>query len=63
MKTVGTRVPPADSPADFVRRAARMIAAADQLAGNRKPRGYVVKCKSWDDYTKWKAEQTNPRLW
>lgn len=63
MKIVGTRVPPSNSPADYVHRAARLIAAADRLAGSPKPRGYVVKCRSWDDYEKWKSGQTNPRHW
>jgi hypothetical protein len=63
MKIVGSRVTDAGSAAALVTRAARLIAAANQLAPTPKPRGFVVKCKTWQDYTAWKQAQTNPRFW
>ena len=63
MKTVGSRHKGQESPAQFVRRAERIIAEADRLAPLSKPRGFVVKSKTWQDYTAWRRAQSNPRLW
>jgi hypothetical protein len=63
MKTVGSRDRSKSSPADSVRRADRIIAEANLLAPHPKPRGFVVKAKTWHDYAAWKLAQANPRLW
>lgn len=63
MKAVGSRERVPSSPADSVRRAERIIAEANRLAPHPKPRGFVVKAKTWHDYAAWRLAQTNPRLW
>jgi hypothetical protein len=63
MKIVGSRHHLPSSPAQAVRRAERIIAEANRLAPDPKPRGFVVKAKTWHEYDAWKLAQTNPRLW
>jgi hypothetical protein len=63
MKIVGSRDLFPSSPADSVRRAEWIIAEANRLAPHPKPRGFVVKSKTWHDYAAWRLAQTNPRLW
>ena len=63
MKIVGSRNRIPSSPADSVHRAMRIIDEANRLAPHPKPRGFVVKAKTWHDYTAWKLAQSNPRLW
>lgn len=62
MKVVG-KLKPASSPAEALRRAERMIREADRLAPHPRPRGFVFKAKTWEDYEEWRRSQTNPRLW
>ncbi|HEY5811660.1 MAG TPA: hypothetical protein VIT23_03285 [Terrimicrobiaceae bacterium] len=62
MKVVGKRRIP-DSPEESLRRAERLMAEADLLASHPRPRGFVFKARTWEDYEKWRQAQTNPRLW
>jgi len=62
MKTVGSRKNVPTSPAHAVQRAERIIAEANRLAPHPKARGFVVKAKTWSDYTAWKQSQKNPRF-
>ena len=62
MKVVGHRSPPA-TPEEAFRRASRLIREAMRLAPLPRPRGFVFKAKSWEDYERWRAAQSNPRLW
>ena len=62
IKTVGTRKR-GDSPEDYLRRAQALIDQADRLNPYPRPRGFVKKFRTYEDYEKWKAEQSNPRLW
>jgi hypothetical protein len=59
---VGKIMPPA-SPAEALARAERLIREADRLSPYPRPRGFVFKAKTWEDYERWKASQSNPRLW
>jgi hypothetical protein len=63
MKIVGLRHRQPSSPVTDLRRAERIIAEANRLAPHPKPRGFVVKSKTWQEYAAWKLAQTNPRLW
>ncbi len=63
MKIVGSRHLNPGSPADFLRRAERIIAEAHRIAPHPKPRGFVMKAKTWQHYMDWRLEQDNPRLW
>ena len=51
------------SPAEYHQRASVVQLRVDRLNPYPKPRGFVFKAKSWDDYETWKRRQTNPRLW
>jgi hypothetical protein len=63
MKIVGSRLHLPVSPAQAVRRAERIIDEANRLAPHPKPRGFVMKAKTWQEYAAWRLAQTNPRLW
>jgi hypothetical protein len=60
-KSVGNRKPP-ETAAEFLAIAQRMNAEMALLIQEKRPRGFVMKFKTHDDYHKWKSEQTNPWL-
>jgi hypothetical protein len=62
MKTVGSRARVPATPGEAVNRAGRLIAAATQLAGLEKPRGFVIKAKTWVEMNDWQRAQRNPRF-
>ena len=63
MKIVGkqSRIPA--TPEEAVLRAGKIIAEAFRVSPIKKPRGFVVKFKTRQDYENWRLEQKNPRLW
>ena len=63
MKTVGkqSRIPA--TPEEAVLRAGKIIAEAFRVSPIKKPRGFVVKFKTRQDYENWRRDQMNPRLW
>lgn len=67
MKIVGTRrtsgVPTPISPAEAVRRAVVLQAQAELLNPYPRPRGFVFKAKTREEYERWRKAQKNPRLW
>ena len=52
-----------DGPAEFLARASRLQQSVDVLNPFPKPRGFVFKAKTWEDYAAWRRAQENPRLW
>jgi tRNA(Leu) C34 or U34 (ribose-2'-O)-methylase TrmL len=46
-----------------LQRAGRLIREAARLARHPRPRGFIFKAKTWEDYECWRRSQTNPRLW
>ena len=67
MKIVGHR-PHSLSPErltteEALRRAAVLQAQADALNPYPKPRGFVFKAKTREEYEQWRKAQSNPRLW
>lgn len=62
MKTVGARVRIPATPGEAVHRTGRLIAAATQLVGQSKPRGFVIKKKTWAEMNDWQRTQGNPRF-
>ena len=64
VKVVGTRTgnQPA-TPAAYHQRAMALARRVDRLNPYPKPRGFVFKARTWDEYERWRAAQTNPRLW
>ena len=67
MKTVGTRRTSEEltpiSPEEALRRAAILQAQAELLNPYPRPRGFVFKAKTREEYDLWRKAQSNPRLW
>jgi hypothetical protein len=63
MKTVGKQSRMPATPEEAVLRAGKIIAEAFRVSPIKKPRGFVVKFKTRQDYENWRREQKNPRLW
>ncbi len=64
VKTIGKRNRVGHSDAvDSHRRALVLMRQFEKLNPNPKPRGFVFKARTWDDYATWRASQKNPRLW
>ncbi|HKQ40796.1 MAG TPA: hypothetical protein VJ063_22200 [Verrucomicrobiae bacterium] len=51
------------SPEEALRRASVLQAQADLLNPYPRPRGFVFKAKTREDYERWRKAQSNPRLW
>lgn len=62
VKVAGRRRPE-DSPEAAYRRAVVLQRSADRMNPFPKPRGFVFKAKTWEDYAAWRKAQENPRLW
>ena len=67
MKIVGHRHRSDDPapllPAEAVRRAGVLQAQAELLNPYPRPRGFVFKARTREEYERWRKEQPNPRLW
>jgi hypothetical protein len=63
MKIVGKQSRMPATPEEAVLRAGKIIADAFRVSPIKKPRGFVVKFKTRQDYENWRREQKNPRLW
>jgi hypothetical protein len=63
MKIVGKKSRLPATPEEAVLRAGKIIAEAFRVVPVKKPRGFVVKFKTPQDYENWRRYQTNPRLW
>ncbi len=50
-------------PQEAVRRAAVLQAQAELLNPYPRPRGFVFKAKTREEYARWRQAQSNPRLW
>lgn len=61
IKVVGRRRP-CNDPADCVERAWRLERELDLLNPFPRPRGFVFKAKTWEEWHAWRAAQSNPRL-
>lgn len=67
VKIIGKR-PPTDavtpiSPAEALRRAMILQAQVELLNPFPRPRGFVFKAKTREEYERWRKAQSNPRLW
>jgi hypothetical protein len=60
MKVVGHRI--AETPAEYLRQAARLYESMERWNPYPRPRGQVLKFRTWEDLEKWRQSQTNPRL-
>jgi hypothetical protein len=61
-KVVGKRRRPVDAVSCHMR-ALALIRQADKLSPFPRPRGFVFKARTWEEYEAWRKAQTNPRLW
>ncbi len=62
VKRVGKRKRP-ETPEECLRMVERMNAEVALLSPFKRPRGFVAKFKSYEDYEAWKKQQNNPWLW
>ena len=51
------------TPEEALRRASILQAQADLLNPYPRPRGFVAKFKTREEYDAWRKAQMNPRLW
>jgi hypothetical protein len=65
MKTVGKRRVRHEptSPETALRRAAVLQEQVERLNPFPRPRGFVFKAKTWEEFERWRRTQSNPRLW
>jgi hypothetical protein len=67
MKIVGKRRTSDDltplPPDEALRRATILQAQTDLLNPYPRPRGFVFKAKTREEYKRWRKAQNNPRLW
>ncbi|MBI4326106.1 MAG: hypothetical protein HY674_12695 [Chloroflexi bacterium] len=67
MKIVGHRRRSDDTaplpPADALRRACVLQAQMELLNPYARPRGFVFKARTHEEYERWRKAQPNPRLW
>jgi len=67
VKVVGKRRTSDDfgpmSAEEALRRATILQAQADLLNPYPRPRGFVFKAKTREEYERWRKAQKNPRLW
>ena len=67
MKIVGKRRTSADlkplSPQEALARATVLQAQVELLNPYPRPRGFVYKARTWEEYERWRKAQKNPRLW
>jgi hypothetical protein len=63
MKIVGRRQREPGTPAENYARAAILQRQADLLNPFPKPRGFVHRARTWEDFERWRNAHDNPRLW
>jgi hypothetical protein len=61
-KVVGHRRP-AETVEERHERAWRLEREVSLLHPWPRPRGFVFKARTWEEYERWRAAQENPRLW
>ena len=63
VRVVRERPPETGGPAEYLRRAETLMAETDRLNPWPRPRGFVQRFRTREDYEAWKKQQANPRLW
>jgi hypothetical protein len=51
------------APEECFRRADELQRFAERFSRFPKPRGFVFKAKTYEEYERWRRSQSNPRLW
>ena len=62
LKVVGHRRPPS-TPAEFHARSWLLEREIDLLNPFPRPRGFVFKARTWQEWEQWRRGGENPRLW
>lgn len=62
VRVVG-KVRPCTDPVDCFWRGQTLQRQADKLNPYPRPRGFVFKARTYEEYEAWKKAQSNPRLW
>ncbi len=62
IKVVG-RGRPMTTPAEWYACAARQYGAAILMSPFPRPRGFVFKCRTWQQWEEWRRNHPNPWLW
>ena len=61
-KVVG-RIRPPGTPEENVRRAHILEKELDLVNPYPRPRGFLFKARTHEDYERWRRSQSNPRYW
>jgi len=51
------------SPAENLRRARELQEFAERFSHYPRPRGFVFKARTREEYERWRQAHSNPRLW
>jgi hypothetical protein len=51
------------TPEEYFRQAEELRQFAERLSRFPKPRGFVFKAKTREEFERWRKNQSNPRLW
>lgn len=63
IRVVRERSPQMGGPSEYLQRAEMLIEEMDRLNPWPRPRGFVQRFRTHEDYESWKKKQPNPRLW
>ena len=63
MKIVGSRRQNPGTPAEYLARATVLQAQLNRLSPFPRPRSFVFKAKTWEEFDRWRNAHANPRLW
>jgi hypothetical protein len=63
IKIVGRRRREPANPAEYVARAVILQRQMEAMNPFPKPRGFVFKARTRQDFEQWRRTQDNPRLW
>ena len=63
LKVVGSRRQSGATAAEYLARASSLQDQLNALNPFPRPRGFVFKAKTWDEFDRWRNAHANPRLW
>ena len=62
LKVFGKRKPP-ETPEEWYALAVKHFRAAVAMSPYPRPRGFVFKARTWEEWERWRREHPNPWLW
>ena len=63
LKVVGKRRQRPETPAQYQARALILQRQVEEMNPFPRPRGFVFKARTWEEFQQWRSAQSNPRLW